>query len=94
MLQNILMIHAVFRHFTNAVLIIRITGNLALAKAEYQKAIDKSEGLNRKGLDPNRYYVGESLNKMVDMLYEEYKSIELRQPASKMTVTTGKDESN
>jgi tetratricopeptide (TPR) repeat protein len=57
-------------------------GQLTLAKAEYQKAIDKSEGLNRKGLDPNRYYVGESLNKMVDMLYNEYNDIQLTQPAN------------
>ncbi len=57
-------------------------GQLTLAKAEYQKAINKSEGLNRKGMDPNRYYVGESLNKMVDMLYSEYNSVELRQPVS------------
>jgi tetratricopeptide (TPR) repeat protein len=59
-------------------------GQLSSAKVEYQKAIEKSEGLNRKGLDPNRYYVGESLNKMVDMLYAEYNEIELRQPASNM----------
>jgi len=59
-------------------------GQLSSAKVEYQKAIEKSEGLNRKGLDPNRYYVGESLNKMVDMLYAEYNDIELRQPASNM----------
>jgi tetratricopeptide (TPR) repeat protein len=57
-------------------------GQLTLAKVEYQKAIEKSEGLNGKGLDPNRYYVGESLNKMVDMLYAEYDEIELRQPVS------------
>lgn len=57
-------------------------GQLNLAKVEYQKAIDKSESLNRKGLDPNRYYTGESLNKMVDMLYSEYNYIEIKQPAS------------
>jgi tetratricopeptide (TPR) repeat protein len=57
-------------------------GQLGLAKAEYQKAIDKSESLNQKGMDPNRFYVGEALNKMVDMLYTEYMAIELRQPAS------------
>jgi tetratricopeptide (TPR) repeat protein len=57
---------------------------LSLAKAEYQKAINKSEDLNRKGLDPNRYFVGEALNKMVDMLYGEYASIELRQPESNL----------
>ncbi len=57
-------------------------GQLGLAKAEYQKAITKSETLNQRGMDPNRYYVGEALNKMVDMLYDEYMAIELRQPAS------------
>jgi tetratricopeptide (TPR) repeat protein len=57
-------------------------GQLTLAKAEFQKAITKSESLNRKGLDPNRYYVGEALNNMVSMLYDEYTDIELKQPAS------------
>ncbi len=59
-------------------------GQLGLAKAEYKKAIDKSENLNQKGMDPNRYYVGEALNKMVDMLYDEYSAIDLRQPASNL----------
>ena len=65
-------------------------GQLNLAKVEYGKAIDKSETLNRRGLDPNRYYVGESLNKMADMLYGEYNSIDLRQPSSNIEAQQGR----
>ncbi|TFG99320.1 MAG: tetratricopeptide repeat protein, partial [Calditrichales bacterium] len=57
-------------------------GQLIEAKNEYQNAIAKSETLNRKGMDPNRYYVGESLNRMVDMLYTEYTEITLALPVS------------
>jgi TolA-binding protein len=53
-----------------------------LAKAEYEKAIGKSEEFNRKGLDPNRFYVGEALNSLVKMQREEYSSITLTQPQS------------
>ena len=59
--------------------------NLSLAKAEYNKAIQKSEELSRKGLDPNRYYVGEALNSLVGMLENEFDGIELKQPASNIT---------
>ena len=45
-------------------------GNLSAAKTEYNKAIQKSEQLSAKGLDPNRYYVGEALNSLVGMLEE------------------------
>ena len=57
-------------------------GNLSLAKAEYNKAIKKSEELSNRGLDPNRYYVGESLSRLVEMLQSEFAVIELRQPES------------
>jgi cellulose synthase operon protein C len=56
--------------------------NLSAAKIEYNKAIQKSEELSRKGLDPNRYYVGEALNSLVSMLETEYESIVLAQPQS------------
>ena len=36
----------------------------------------------RQGLDPNRYYVGESLNELVGMLREEFSAIKLTQPES------------
>lgn len=52
------------------------------AKVEFSKAIDKSEEFSRQGLDPNRYYVGESLNELVDMLHEEFTAINLTQPES------------
>lgn len=55
------------------------------AKAEFNKAIRKSEQLSSQGLDPNRYYVGEALNSLSGMLYDEYDSIELRQPQSNIS---------
>jgi tetratricopeptide (TPR) repeat protein len=58
---------------------------LSAAKVEFNKAIQKSEQLNSQGLDPNRYYVGEALNSLSGMLYDEYESIELRQPASNIS---------
>ena len=57
-------------------------GNLSSAKTEYNKAIRKSEELGRKGLDPNRYYVGEALNSLVGMLEVEYDAIVFTQPES------------
>ena len=56
--------------------------NLTLAKAEYNKAIQKSEELSNRGLDPNRYYVGESLSRLVNMLQNEFTAVEMRQPES------------
>ena len=55
---------------------------LSAAKVEFTKAIDKSEQFSRQGLDPNRYYVGESLNELVGMLRDEFTAIELKQPDS------------
>lgn len=55
-------------------------GQLSAAKVEFTKAIDKSEQFSRQGLDPNRYYVGESLNELVEMLRDEFSAIELTQP--------------
>jgi tetratricopeptide (TPR) repeat protein len=55
---------------------------LAEAKAEFLKAIQKSELFNRQGKDPNRFYVGEALSSLVGMLRDEYSAIELRQPKS------------
>ncbi len=55
------------------------------AKVEFAKAIDKSEQFGRQGLDPNRYYVGESLNELVDMLRTEFRSIKLTQPESNIS---------
>jgi len=57
-------------------------GNLSLAKTEYNRAIQKSEELSNRGLDPNRYYVGESLSRLVNMLENEFNTVELRQPES------------
>jgi tetratricopeptide (TPR) repeat protein len=58
---------------------------LSAAKVEFTKSIDKSEQFSRQGLDPNRYYVGESLNELVGMLRDEFSAIELKQPDSNIT---------
>jgi tetratricopeptide (TPR) repeat protein len=64
-------------------------GQLNAAKLEFNKAITKSEELNRRGLDPNRYFVGEALNNLVGMLQTEFDAIELRQPASNISARQG-----
>lgn len=53
-----------------------------LAKAEYNKAIARSEQFRREGKDPNPYIAGEAVNKLADILHREYVSIELTQPQS------------
>jgi TolA-binding protein len=52
------------------------------AKQEFNRAIAKSEELGKRGLDPNRYYAGESLNSLAGMLRKEFASIQLMQPKS------------
>lgn len=54
----------------------------ALAKVEYNKAIDRSESFRRDGKDPNPFIAGEAVNKLADILHREYTSIELVQPQS------------
>ena len=65
-------------------------GQISAAKVEFSKAIDKSEQFGRQGLDPNRYYVGESLNELVGMLRDEFSSIELKQPESNLSAQQNK----
>jgi tetratricopeptide (TPR) repeat protein len=54
------------------------------AKNEFVKAVQKGDDLSRRGKDPNRYYVGEALNSLANILYTDYQSIELRQPQSNL----------
>lgn len=63
---------------------------LAEAKAEFNKAITKSEEFNRRGLDPNRYMAGESLKELVNMLHDEFIAIELKQPQSNIEARTNR----
>ncbi len=52
-----------------------------LAKAELQKAIQKSEQLARAGMDANAYVAAEAVNLMAEILHQDFLSVELRQPA-------------
>jgi tetratricopeptide (TPR) repeat protein len=54
------------------------------AKSEFVKAVQKGDDLSRRGKDPNRYYVGESLNSLAGILAADFQSIELRQPQSNL----------
>ncbi len=54
------------------------------AKNEFVKAVQKGDDLSRRGKDPNRYYVGEALNSLANILYTDFQSIELRQPQSNL----------
>ncbi len=57
-------------------------GQKEAAKVEYNKAIAKSEEFKRAGKDSNPFIAGEAVNKLADILHEEYVSIELTLPES------------
>ena len=52
------------------------------AKSEFNKAIAKSEEFKSKGMESNPFIAGEAVNKLADILHEEFVSIELKQPQS------------
>lgn len=52
------------------------------AKTEYNKAIAKSEQFKREGKESNPFIAGEAVNKLADILHDEFVSIELKQPQS------------
>ena len=54
------------------------------AKTEFTRAVQKGDDLSRRGKDPNRYYVGESLNSLANILYTDFQLIELRQPQNNL----------
>ncbi len=54
----------------------------ALAKAEFQKAINRSDQFARTGRDPNLLYASESNFKLGEIEYIEYKNITLSYPES------------
>lgn len=55
-----------------------------MAKAEFDKAIRRSENFRRQGKDPNAYIAGEAVNALASILHDEFISIELKQPQSNM----------
>jgi len=55
-----------------------------LAKAEFQKAISKSEEFARTGRDPNLFYASEAYYKLGEIEYDEFKSIKLSYPESNL----------
>jgi len=57
-------------------------GEFVTAKAEFNKAIQRSSDFARAGRDPNLYYAAEANYKLGVILYQEYKSIELSYPQS------------
>lgn len=59
-------------------------GQIELAKAEFNKAIQRSEELKRTGQDPNLYYAAEANYKLGQILYDEYKSIQLSYPQEQL----------
>lgn len=52
------------------------------AKAEYNKAIAKSEQFKREGKESNPFIAGEAVNKLADIIHSEFVAIELKQPQS------------
>ncbi len=57
-------------------------GQLELAKAEFNKAIARSEQFRRQGKDPNAYIAAEAAFKLADILHLEFTSIRLTLPES------------
>ncbi|RMF60023.1 MAG: hypothetical protein D6748_05065 [Calditrichaeota bacterium] len=55
-------------------------GQLEEAKAEFRKAIEKSNAFARAGKDPNLYYAAEANYKLGQILYTEYNNIKLTYP--------------
>ncbi|RMH61757.1 MAG: hypothetical protein D6677_11150 [Calditrichaeota bacterium] len=57
-------------------------GQKEAAKIEFNKAIAKSEEFKRAGKDYNPFIAGEAVNKLADILHDEYVSIRLTLPES------------
>ncbi len=57
-------------------------GQPELAKAEYNKAIQRSENFKKQGKNPNGYIAGEAVNKLAEILHKDYAAIQLKQPQS------------
>jgi len=62
----------------------------ALAKAELNKAIQRSETLRKKGKDANPFIAGEAVNLLAEILHQEYIAIQLKQPQSNINANLKK----
>ncbi|NIT54734.1 MAG: tetratricopeptide repeat protein, partial [Aliifodinibius sp.] len=58
--------------------------NYDSAKIEFNKAIQRSNEFARVGKDPNLYYAAEANFKLGEILYQEYKAIELSYPQERL----------
>jgi len=65
-------------------------GQTELAKAEFNKAIQRSESFRRQGKDPNPFIAAEAVNKLAEILHQEYASTELKQPKSNIRANLNK----
>lgn len=59
-------------------------GQYDLARAEFNRAIAKSDEFARTGQDPNLFYAAEANYKLGEIIYEEYKAIQLSYPPSQL----------
>lgn len=55
-----------------------------LARAEFNRAIEKSNEFERTGQDPNLFYAAEANYKLGEIIYEDYKAIQLSYPPSQL----------
>ncbi|WP_169833719.1 tetratricopeptide repeat protein [Caldithrix abyssi] len=60
------------------------------AKVELNKAIQKSEALQRAGKDANAYIAAEAVNLMAEILHQDFLSIELKQPPQNIQANLNK----
>jgi len=60
------------------------------AKAEFNKAISRSELFRKQGKDPNAFIAAEAVNKLADILHKEFVAIQLVQPESRITADQNK----
>ena len=65
-------------------------GQFELAKAEFNKAIARSEQFRRQGKDPNAFIAAEAAFKLAEILHKEYTSIQLTQPESNIKANLAK----
>lgn len=65
-------------------------GETETAKAEFNKAINRSELFRKQGKDPNAFIAAEAVNKLADILHNEFLAIKLVQPESRITTDQSK----
>ncbi len=61
-------------------------GQVEAAKAEFNKTIATSEKFRKEGKDSNPFIAGEAVNKLADILHDEFMAINLIQPKSEYKI--------